>query len=139
MRRLFRAIWLFLLIAHMLANGARVPLALWQAQALPDLPTTISPVYLAAFGALWCLAFAGCILLAWQKRNAAARVTICVAVAYQAGLWLNHVAFDRSSESQARSGFLAVWSLVNIAVLGASALIASRAPLRAPFQPSDNH
>ena len=92
-----RRLLLLTVAAHALANALRAALAVRQALILPELPVTLPPLLLAAFGALWMLVFAGCAAGIWMQRIAAARVTIYAAVAYQASFWMLQTAFAQAS------------------------------------------
>jgi hypothetical protein len=108
------------------ANIARAVLAVQQAVQLPELPAVPTPGYLAVMGVLWAAAFGACavgIARAWRW---APRVTIAVIVLYQANLWLNHVAFSRSSEAEARVGFAALLSVASIVLIATAALWCER-------------
>jgi F0F1-type ATP synthase assembly protein I len=117
--------WLIaLLMLHTLANAARAVLAWRQDAALDGLLELSTPRgYLAAFGALWALVFAACAWLVRAQRTVASRVTIGVAVAYQAALWINLLAFTRSDDVWARLAFLLGWSLVALLSLIIPALL----------------
>jgi hypothetical protein len=124
--------WLvFMLGLHALANAARALLAWQQDTDLAGLVTLSMPRgFLTAFGALWALSFAACAALVHAQRKHATRVTICVAVAYQAALWINLLAFTRSDDVWARLGFLLAWSAVTLALMLLPALL---------LRPSKNH
>jgi hypothetical protein len=117
--------WLIALLAlHACANAARAVLAWRQDSALDGLLELAMPRgYLAVFGALWALIFGACALLVRAQRTVASRVTIGIAVAYQAALWINLLAFTRSDDVWARLAFLLGWSLVALLSLIIPALL----------------
>lgn len=117
---------LFVLVAaHALVNAARLFLALRQAALLPELPVSLPPQLQAAFGALWMLVFAGCAAGIWTQRTAAARVTICAAVAYQASFWMLQIAFAQAS-FWAQAGFGALGSMATLIAVTVPAIVWQR-------------
>ena len=83
-----------LLLALGLGNLVRLGGALYFAVRLPDLPMSVSWVYLAAMGGFWGVVFTACAVgLArfrpWGRLGTLAGVTL-----YQAHVWLNHLLFD---------------------------------------------
>jgi hypothetical protein len=117
--------WLIVLLAlHAFANGARAILAWRQDDALAGLVELSMPRgYLAAFGALWSFVFIANTLLVRAQLKPASRVTIGIAVAYQAALWVNLLAFTRSDEVWARLAFLLGWSVVALVSIILPALL----------------
>lgn len=113
---------LIVVAAHALVNAARLLLALRQAALLPELPVSLPPLLLAAFGGLWMLVFAGCSAGIWTQRTAAARVTICAAVAYQASFWMLQIAFAQAS-FWAQAGFGALLSLATLMAVTVLAIV----------------
>ncbi|GIV84763.1 MAG: hypothetical protein KatS3mg052_1770 [Candidatus Roseilinea sp.] len=105
-----------------LANAARALLAVQQAARLPDLPAAAPAPYVAIMSVAWAIAFGACALGLARARCWAARVTIVTIVLYQAHLWLNHWAFTRSSEANARAGFGTLLSALSILCIGGAAL-----------------
>lgn len=104
-----------------LANLARAILAAQHAIQLPDLPTATPAPYLVWVGMVWAIGFGACAYGIARSRRWAPRVTIAAIVLYQANLWLNHLAFARSSESFAREGFGLVLGALSIVVIGGAA------------------
>lgn len=119
-----------------LANAARALLAAQQAARLPDLPAAAPAPYVALMSAAWAVGFGVCALGLARARRWAARVTIMVIVLYQANLWLNHLAFTRSSEAHARAGFGALLSALSILCVGGAALWLKR---RSAARQADAH
>jgi hypothetical protein len=117
------------------ANVWRAVLSAQQAIALPDLPTAEPPLYLAAMSSAWAVAFGACAFGIMRSRRWAPRVTIAAIVLYQANLWLNHIAFSRSSEAAARVGFAALLSVASIVLIAAAALWCERQFARQAAQP----
>lgn len=116
-----------------LANAARALLAAQQATRLPDLPAVAPAPYIALTSVAWAIAFGACALGLARAHRRAARVTIAVIVLYQANLWLNHFAFARSSEANARAGFGALLSALSILCVGGAALwLDRRSAVRRP-------
>ncbi|PJF47378.1 MAG: hypothetical protein D6709_01185 [Chloroflexi bacterium] len=105
-----------------LANAARAFLAVQQAARLLDLPAAAPAPYVALMSVAWAIAFGACAAGLARARRWAARVTIVAIVLYQANLWLNHLAFTRSSEASARAGFGALLSALSILCIGGAAL-----------------
>lgn len=111
-----------------LANAARAILAAQQLAHLPDLPVAAPPIYIVLMSVGWAIAFSVCAFGLARSRRWAARVTIVVIVLYQANLWLNHLAFARSSEAYARAGFGVLLSMLSILSMGGAALWLDRRP-----------
>ncbi|BCX05887.1 MAG: hypothetical protein KatS3mg053_3825 [Candidatus Roseilinea sp.] len=105
-----------------LANAGRAFLAMQQAARLPDLPVAAPAPYIALMSLAWAIAFGVCAFGLARSRRWAARVTIVVIVSYQANLWLNHLAFSRSSEANERAGFGILLSMLSIAIISGAAL-----------------
>lgn len=105
-----------------LANAARALLAAQQAARLPDLPAAALAPYIALMSIAWTIAFGVCAFGLARSRRWSARVTIATVVSYQANLWLNHFAFARSSEANARAGFGVLLSALAILCVGGAAL-----------------
>ncbi len=79
-----------------LANLGRAGVALHYATRLPDLPMTVTWLYLAAMGGFWGLAFVACAVgllrfHPWGRWSTLAAVTL-----YEAHVWVNHLLFDAS-------------------------------------------
>jgi hypothetical protein len=106
---------LLLMLLLSAENVSRVGLSIRQLIDLPALPTALSPVYLALTSAAWAAAFAACLFGLARLNPWAPRTTLVVNVLYQGYLWLNRLAFGRSSEAFAVIGFRA---LLSAAVLG---------------------
>ncbi|MFC1466024.1 MAG: hypothetical protein ACFLMY_14375 [Candidatus Brachytrichaceae bacterium NZ_4S206] len=105
-----------------LANAARALLAMQQAAWLPDVPVAAPVAYIVLMSAAWAIAFGICAFGLARSRRWSARVTIATIVSYQANLWLNHFAFTRSSEANARAGFGVLLSVLAIVCVGGAAL-----------------
>ena len=115
----------FVLIVFSVANVARAILSLQEAQQ-SQVVTAVPPFYLVAMSSVWAIAFAVTAYGIVRDRRWAPRDTIATIVLYQANLWLNRLAFTRSSEATARIGFAALLSAVSIIVIGGAALIVER-------------
>jgi uncharacterized membrane protein len=98
-------------------NVAQVFLALQQARELPQLATSLSPIYLAINSAWWAIAFAACIVGVIVMNRWAPWATIIVAVLYEVNLWINRLAFARSSEVFATLGFRALITLLFLGLI----------------------
>ncbi|MCS6849479.1 MAG: hypothetical protein RMN52_17405 [Anaerolineae bacterium] len=124
-----------------LANVVRAFLAVQQANRLPDLPVAAPAPYIMLMSAAWAIAFGVCAFGLARAHRWAPRVTIIVIVLYQANLWLNHLAFARSSEANARAGFGILLSALSIVAVGGAALWLDRrlAAHRAEMTRSDAH
>lgn len=120
-----------------LANAARAVLAAQQFARLPDLPVAAPPTYIALMSVGWAIAFGVCAFGLARSRRWAARVTIVVVMLYQANLWLNYLAFARSSEAHARAGFSLLLSALSILCIGGAALWLDRRPDAHPSPTSD--
>lgn len=105
-------------------NLARVVLSVQQMRALPDLPTSIQPGYLAATGAVWLIAFAAALAAVARRARRAARFSLAVMALYQGYLWFNRLALSRSSEAVETLGFRAILTAVSLLLL-AGALLAA--------------
>ncbi|MCS7055794.1 MAG: hypothetical protein NZM18_06425 [Thermoflexales bacterium] len=108
------------------ANVARAILVVQQAARLPDLPVAAPAPYIALMSAIGGIAFGVCAFGLACSRRWAPRVTIVTIVSYQAYLWLNHIAFARSSEATERAGFGILLSALSIACVGGAALWVDR-------------
>jgi len=106
-------------------NLARAILSILQARALPDVPTSLPPWYVAAAGAVWFAVFAAAFVLAARRSARAAVFSLAALAVYQANLWLNRLALSRSSEAIETAGFRAILSALSFVAL-AGALVASR-------------
>lgn len=106
-----------LLLAHACGNALRSFLAVRQDAALADATTLSMPAgALAVFGALWAVLFGTATALVYAQRSGAARVSIGIAVVYQASWWLIIAVSARASDVWQRSLFLIVWSMLVIAL-----------------------
>ena len=92
-------------------------LSIQQAIELPQLATDLSPVYVAAMSAVWAVGFAVCLFGISRLNPWAPRFTIIVTLLYLTNLWLNRLAFGRSSESFATLGFYAILDAVCLALV----------------------
>ena len=110
---------LLLLVLMLLCaeNLARVWLSIQQAIQLPTLPTSLSPIYLATMSAAWAVGFAVCLFGISRLNPWAPRVTIVISVLFQANLWINRLAFGRSSEAFAVIGFRAMFSVLTLGLI----------------------
>jgi hypothetical protein len=95
-------------------NVARFGLSIQQAIQLPDLPTSLSPVYVAAMSAVWAVAFGACAYGVARLSAWAPRVVIVTVLLYEANLWINRLVFSRSSEAYATVGFRVLLTLALI-------------------------
>jgi hypothetical protein len=120
-----RRLLIIALIAFAFANLIRAALAAQQA-ALLDVPVAEPTAYVMVISAAWAAAFGACAFAFLRSRAWAARVTIAVIVLYQANLWLNHLAFARSPEAEARAGFAALLSVASIAFVAGAAILVQR-------------
>ena len=112
---------LILLLAWLcLENSARVALSIQQATQLPNLPTLLSPVYLAISSAIWAVMFAVCMICVARAWRWTPHGVLAVSVAYQVYLWINRLAFSANSEALAVAGFRFMLSLL---ILGITALL----------------
>jgi len=113
------------LIAFGIANIARLIVSGQTTQATQS-GTALPPLYLAVMSGIWAVVFAWAAYATARAHPLAARDTIAAIVLYQANLWLNRLAFTRSPEVPARTGFAALLSTVSIVVITALALIVHR-------------
>ncbi|MGQ9904273.1 MAG: hypothetical protein ACUVRU_08135 [Anaerolineae bacterium] len=118
--------WLLsLVIAWFCAeNLIRAALSASQARELADLPTAMSPYYVAAISAGWCIAFATNLAIVWLRPAWTVPVSVIVMMLYQANLWLNRLAFAQSSEAAETAGFRAILTLASFAALAAGLTMA---------------
>lgn len=107
-------------------NLARAALSLKQARELADLPTTLSPHYVAAISAGWCVAFAANLAVVWLRPAWSVPVSLIVMTLYQANLWLNRLAFAQSSEAGETAGFRAILTAASFAAVAAGLALARR-------------
>lgn len=114
---------MLVLLWFCLENLARVVLSVGQARDLPDLPTSLSPTYVAIMSAIWFLAFAACLVVVARRMPRAAAISMSVLALYQANLWLNRAALSRSSEAGETMGFRAILAVLSLAVLGSALVI----------------
>ncbi|MCL5999791.1 MAG: hypothetical protein M1546_27565 [Chloroflexi bacterium] len=98
-----------------LENAARAGLSILQAIQLSDLPTSLSPIYVATMSAVWAVGFAACAYGVARLNSWAPGAVVVTLLLYQANLWINRLAFSRSSEAFETTGFRA---LLSIALVG---------------------
>jgi hypothetical protein len=113
-----------------LANAARAALTVQQAARLSDLPIAAPLPYIVLMSAVWAFAFGASAFGLARSRRWAPRVTIAVILLYQVNLWLNHLAFTRSTEAAERAGFGILLSLLSILGVGGAALWLDRRSAR---------
>jgi hypothetical protein len=114
MSRRPRYLTLFLLLLCV-ANVAGAGLAVKQALELPDLPTSLPPVYIAVMCGVWAVAFGTCACGAAMVQAWTTGVTLIVSLLYQVNIWINRLAFGRSSESFDTIGFHVLLSAATLA------------------------
>jgi hypothetical protein len=100
-----------------LENLARVGLSIQQTVQLPNLPTALSPVYVALTSALWAMGYLICVVGVIRRAAWAWWVTVAVTIGYQVYLWVTRLAFARSSEVFAVLGFRAILSAAMLVVV----------------------
>lgn len=122
-RRVARLLSL-VLIWFCVENFTRAALSMSQARELADLPTTLSPYYLAAISAGWCAAFAANLAAVWLRPAWAIPVSLTVMTLYQANIWLNRLVFAQSSEAGETTGFRAILTAASFAALAAGLAMA---------------
>ena len=83
-----------LLLALGLGNVGRLGGAVYFAVRLPNLPMSVSWVYLAAMGGFWGVAFLACAVGLARFRPWGRWGTLAAVTLYQAHVWLNHLLFD---------------------------------------------
>jgi hypothetical protein len=111
-----RLLPIFLLIMSA-ANVMSVVLSVQQAIQLPDLQTSLSPIYLAASSAVWALVFFVCAVGARLSTRWAPAASLLVMAGYQANLWLTRLAFSRNEEATEVTGFRILLTLACFAIL----------------------
>lgn len=105
-------------------NLTRAALSTSQAQELADLPIAMSPYYVAAISAGWCVAFIANLAVVWLRPEWTVPVSVIVMTLYQANLWLNRLAFAQSSEAGETAGFRAILTAASFAALAAGLAMA---------------
>jgi uncharacterized membrane protein (DUF2068 family) len=103
---------IFVLLLFGLAHVARAALALQQHTQLPQLPVAPSPIYEAVTSAAWALIFAICAMGAWLRSRWTSWAAILAGVLNQAHVWVDRLAFNRSTESFQTLGFATLLSFV---------------------------
>ena len=103
---------IFILLLFCFANVFRALLALQQNAQLPQLPVSPAPLYEAVTSAAWVLIFSICTLGAWLRSQWAAWAAILAGVLNQAHVWVDRLAFSRSTESFQTLGFAAALSAI---------------------------
>ena len=99
-----------------LENVARVALSIQQVTLLPNLPTLLSPVYLAISSAIWAVFFAVCVVCVMRSWRWTPHVVLSVSLAYQVFLWVNRLAFSANSEALAVAGFRIELSIITLSI-----------------------
>jgi hypothetical protein len=123
----FTLLLLFVLLLVFAENIARIALSIKQAIDLPNLPTSLSPVYVAITSAFWAAGFAACLFGIARLNPWAPKFTIAVSALYEVNLWLNRLAFGRSSEALATVGFHLILTLLFLgAIAGTLAMPGTR-------------
>ena len=79
-----------------LGNLGRAAMALHYSARLPDLPTTVSPFYLAASGAFWGITYMACTLGLSCRVPWGRWLTLAAVPLHQAHVWTNRLLFDAS-------------------------------------------
>jgi hypothetical protein len=105
-------LFVFVLLLFCFANMFRAVLAFQQNTQLPQLPVSPSPLYEAVASAAWALIFGICIAGAWLRSRWAAWAAILASVLNQAHVWVDRLAFSRSTESFQTLGFAAALSAI---------------------------
>ncbi len=109
-----------------LENLARAGIAIAQARELAALPSAMSPYYVTAISAGWCVAFGANLLVVWLRPAWRVAMSLSVMTLYQANLWLNQLVFARSSEATETAGFRAILTAASFAALAAGLALARR-------------
>ena len=103
---------IFVLLLFCLAHVLRGALAVQQNMQMPELPVTPSPIYEAITSAAWALIFGICTIGACLRSRWVWWAAILAGVLNQAHVWLDRLAFSRSTESFQTLGFAAVLSII---------------------------
>ena len=116
-------ILIFVLVLFCFANVFRAMLAFQQYTQLPDLPASPSPLYAAITSAAWSLIFGICVAGAWLRSRWVTWAAILAGVLNQVHVWLDRLAFSRSTESFQTLGFAAVLSAILLLLICIPAII----------------
>ncbi|MCL4505173.1 MAG: hypothetical protein M1434_06730 [Chloroflexi bacterium] len=113
----FTLLLLFALLFLFAENVIGAGLSIQQAIELPKLATDLSPIYVGAMSAVWAIGFAVCLFGISRLNPWAPRITIVITTLYFVNLWVNRLAFGRSSESFATLGFYAILDAICLALV----------------------
>jgi hypothetical protein len=116
-------LFIFVLLLFCFANLFRAGLAFQQNVQLPQLPVSPAPLYEAVTSAVWALIFGICTVGAWLRSQWAAWAAILAGVLNQAHVWVDRLAFSRSTESFQTLGFAAVLSAILLLLICIPAFI----------------
>ena len=100
-----------------IGNLVRSVLALQQAVQLPDVPGSPFFIYVAVTSAGWAVVFAICTIAALFRQRWTGWAAILAAVFNQTHVWVDRLAFSRSTESFQTLGFAAFLSLVLLLII----------------------
>lgn len=98
-------------------NLARAALSVEQMLRLPNLPTALSPVYVAITSAVWLVLFGACAVFTAMALRWTPRAVLAVAVAYQVYLWVNRLAFSANSAAWDTAGFRVLLSIAMLTLI----------------------
>ncbi|MCS7059684.1 MAG: hypothetical protein RMN25_00825 [Anaerolineae bacterium] len=115
-------------------NAVRAALAVQQVVEWAELPTALPPDYVAASGIVWSILFAVNALVAWLRPQRVVSISLIIMTLYQAHLWLNRLAFGRSSETAETLGFRAILTIASFIGLTIGLLAAKRRAYRPEHQ-----
>ena len=112
-----------LILVLALANSVRMGVAVTYWRRLPQLPMTVSMLYLAGGGLIWAVAFGISALGLFRFRAWGRWATLTAATSYAIHMWFNHLCFEASAYPRqswggeaVESGALlaAVWLFLNL-------------------------
>lgn len=106
--RLLILVLLLFCIAHVWRAG----LGIQQSMQLSQLSITPSPIYEVVTSAAWALTFGICAVGGWLRSRWISWAAILAGVLNQAHVWVDRLAFSRSTESFQTLGFAALLSFV---------------------------
>lgn len=105
---------LALLVAE---NLVRAGLSVDQIFRLSNLPTALSPVYVAITSAVWLVLFGACAVFTAMPRRWTPRAVLAVAAVYQVYLWVNRLAFSANSAAWDAAGFRVLLSIAMLTLI----------------------
>jgi hypothetical protein len=105
-----------LVLALGLGNVVRAVVAFAGSAAMPDLPLSVSWIYLAAASAFWAVIFIACGAGLARFRRWGRIATLAAVTAYEAHVWGNHLLFDRSDYALQRRPWDLLFTLLLLAV-----------------------